>query len=133
MEKVIWQDDDLAAYNTEDVETIMLSTEFGFNRPQYIFKNCERLFIDAEKIKSVADAIYAELGLGWLPYPENKPEKSGLYSVTISPNSCVPLPRVVRRDFYNCDTDKWRDFESADIVAFIKDVQPYSKRKQRQP
>lgn len=83
--------------------------------------------------KVLADAIYAELGLGWLPYPENKPEKSGLYSVTISPNSCVPLPRVVRRDFYNCDTDKWRDFESADIVAFMKDVQPYSKRKQRQP
>ena len=89
--------------------------------------------VDPKEQKQVADAIYAELGLGWLPYPENKPEKSGTYFVTISPNSCVPLPRVVRRDFYNCDTDKWRDFESADIVAFIKDVQPYSKRKQRQP
>ena len=35
--------------------------------------------VDPKEQKQVADAIYAELGLGWLPYPENKPETDSDY------------------------------------------------------
>ena len=34
--------------------------------------NCQPI-IDDETAHALADAIYAELGLGWLPYPENRP------------------------------------------------------------
>lgn len=40
-----------------------------------------------EHLKSLADAIYAELGLGWLPYPENKPEKDGEYLIAWKMNN----------------------------------------------
>ena len=38
--------------------------------------------VDPKEQKQVADALYQELGLGWLPYPENKPEDDGQYWIT---------------------------------------------------
>lgn len=40
-------------------------------------------FYNNDEARALADAIYAELGLGWLPYPENKPKKNGWYWLTI--------------------------------------------------
>jgi hypothetical protein len=33
----------------------------------------------SKEAKEIADAIYKELGLGWLPYPENRPETDDDY------------------------------------------------------
>ena len=38
---------------------------------------------DPAEARALADAIYAELGLGWMPYPENVPETDKYYLVTI--------------------------------------------------
>jgi hypothetical protein len=40
--------------------------------------------LNAEEARALADAIYAELGLGWLPYPnkDNTPDPGMLYDIT---------------------------------------------------
>ena len=45
--------------------------------------NYGRAMLSREELKEMADAIYAELGLGWLPYPENKPPLAGYYFVSM--------------------------------------------------
>ena len=40
-----------------------------------------RDYVSSDDARALADAIYNELGLGWLPYPENKPEDAKEYFI----------------------------------------------------
>lgn len=38
-----------------------------------------RDYVSSDDARALADAIYNDLGLGWLPYPENEPETDSDY------------------------------------------------------
>lgn len=57
-----------------DTNHVLSVAEDGFRFP------CNRWYTN-EQARALADAIYKELGLGWLPYPENKPEDAKEYFI----------------------------------------------------
>lgn len=56
---------------------------------------------DPAEARALADAIYKELGLGWLPYPENVPEEE----------DC--------EEEYLCVVEHWADGELIDIFLSV--------------
>lgn len=75
--------------------------------------NCQPI-IDDDTARALADAIYNDLGLGWLPYPENKPEDTGLYSIYFITTS----KGVVDTDYYDDFDEEWRRYD--DVIAFMR-------------
>ena len=59
-----------------DTNHVLSVAEDGFRFP------CNRWYTN-EQARALADAIYTELGLGWMPYPENVPETDKYYLVTV--------------------------------------------------
>lgn len=66
----------------------------------------------------LADALYDELGLGWLPYPENVPETNGVYIITFK------LKGKLYEEAATYKNGTWSDMlggiPNEDIVAYRK-------------
>ena len=69
--------------------------------------------------RALADAIYNDLGLGWLPYPENEPEDTGIYSAYFITTS----KGVVDTDYYDDYDGRWRRYD--DVIAFKRYPKKY--------
>ena len=88
--------------------------------------------VNTEGLRALADAIYAELGLGWLPYPENKPSIKDRGDVL-----CTMCEKDYEEDtwlailYYAPDKDAFSDEDgtyTSDTpirVLAISNVQPY--------
>ena len=78
--KIVWESN--LGFNPVFVNQIIRVDNNGFC--EYEFSGSQgSLFAIPSEAKEIADAIYTELGLGWLPYPENVPETDKYYLVTI--------------------------------------------------
>ena len=76
--KIVWESN--LGFNPVFVNQIIRVDNNGFC--EYEFSGSQgSLFAIPSEAKEIADAIYTELGLGWLPYPENKPEEAKDYFV----------------------------------------------------
>ena len=85
----------------------------------YVIKSKARgIIIDtSDDALALANAILDDMGLGWKPYPENKPEVSGWYLVQITDWS-VPTINYWRKD------ERWKhDYNR--IEAFRPLPAPY--------
>lgn len=73
---------------------------------------------DPAEARALADAIYKELGLGWLPYPENVPETNGVYIITFK------LKGKLYEEAATYKNGTWSDMlggiPNEDIVAYRK-------------
>ena len=90
--------------------------------------NCQPI-IDDETARALADAIYKELGLGWLPYPENIPPLAGYYFITMVNINDEPSTFYAKYSFYK---NAWlspfgglMDDEFYKTVAFMEIPTPY--------
>lgn len=63
---------------SEDECKAVIKKSYG---PYFFSTNKDSFIVSSDDTKQIADAIYTELGLGWLPYPENKPEHQGDYYI----------------------------------------------------
>ena len=59
------------------------------------------VYISNESAESLALALLDDLGKGWKPYPENKPDY-GLYTVTLDDGQVIPATYVPAQN-------KWHD------------------------
>ena len=79
--------------------------------------------------RALADAIYNDLGLGWLPYPENIPPLAGYYFITMVNINDGPSTFYAKYSFYK---NAWpspfgglMDDEFYKTVAFMEIPTPY--------
>jgi hypothetical protein len=80
--------------------------------------------ITNKQAADLAIALLEDLGLGWLPYPENKPKVSGEYLVSIE----YPQGRrAVKSDHYHNDTENWDKYRV--VYAFRPLPEPYGGEK----
>ena len=70
-----------------------------------------------KKHKKEAEAILDDLGLGWLPYPENKPTENNAYLVTAY-NPQDPDNTWTEFDTYDFDADRW---DGIYVIAFKRE------------
>ena len=91
--------------------------------------NCQPI-IDDDTARALADAIYNDLGLGWLPYPENKPEDKEYFITTIDPTEKEPK-HITFYATYSTKMQTWlspfgglMEDEHCKILAFME-PQPY--------
>ena len=75
-----------------------------------------------DDLRAIADSIYDRLGLGWLPYPENVPEKGGKYKITALTLSTKPEPFVTFANFVNSEN---RFDTLHKVVAYAEADAPY--------
>ena len=69
-----------------------------------------------EQARALANAIYAELGLGWFPYPENRPGDSFIFDVALISDERY-IPTVSARYFE--DSDDWYSYEMHEYITKI--------------
>lgn len=79
------------------------------------------------ELREMADAIYAELGLGWLPYPKNKPKESDEFEVTALNQDAM---KFVDMGFYATKDEKWYrayagNMEFYKVIAYRVKSTPY--------
>ena len=77
---------------------------------------------DPAEARALADAIYKELGLGWLPYPENKPEKDYIYIVTFRLKGTLFEEAAIYKN--GTWSDMLGGIPNEDVVAY-RNQQPY--------
>lgn len=84
---------------------------------------------DPAEARALADAIYKDLGLGWLPYPENIPPLAGYYFITMVNINDEPSTFYAKYSFYK---NAWlspfgglMDDEFYKTVAFMEIPTPY--------
>ena len=79
-----------------------------------------RTIVEANKA-AVVRIIESECGR-WHPCPEEKPEKTGRYPVTLDIDNHAP---IVEEAIYNAATEHW--FTSFPVLAFRPLPEPYQK------
>ena len=94
----MWKVEEKYVWTSKDELSAVTSKNYG----PYLFDSSNNYFIvTKDEAESLALALLDDLGKGWKPYPENKPD-FGMYNVTPDDGQVMPATYVPAQN-------KWHD------------------------